>query len=93
MTTAADRKWFAATASIELCALCGAQGQQVCHRDYGKGMGLKTKAWMTTYLCGNCHRQLTDGKEYNRDQKRALMDRAIVNTHSRLIEAGKLRLA
>jgi len=33
MTTAADRKWFEATASIEACALCGAQGQQVAHRD------------------------------------------------------------
>jgi hypothetical protein len=92
MTTAADRRWFAAVASLETCALCGSQGEQVAHRDYGKGMGLKTKAHMTAYLCGQCHRELTDGKEYDRAQKRAFMDHAIVETHSRLIDAGQLVL-
>jgi len=92
MSGSRDRAWFAAVASLETCSLCGSQGEQVAHRDFGKGMGLKTKSHMTAYLCGQCHRELTDGKEYNRDEKRALMDRAIVNTHSRLIEAGRLKL-
>lgn len=92
MSTAADKRWFSAVASLETCSLCGSQGEQVAHRDYGKGMGLKTKAHMTAYLCGQCHRELTDGKEYDRAQKRAFMDRAIVETHSRLIDAGQLIL-
>lgn len=92
MSTAAERKWFAAVADTETCPLCRRQGQQVAHRDYGKGMGLKTDPWMTTYLCAECHRELTDGKHHTRDEKRALMDRAIVETHARLIESGKLRL-
>lgn len=92
MTTAADRRWFQAVASLETCALCGRYGVQVAHRDYGKGMGLKTKCCCTTPLCNECHRELTDGVKYNRDEKRALMDRAIVETHLRLYEAGKLKI-
>lgn len=55
-------------------------------------MGQKTRPYMTAYLCAKCHRELTDGKEYNRDEKRAFMDRAIVDTHASLIEAGLLKL-
>jgi transposase-like protein len=92
MSTAVERRWFAAVAETEVCPLCRRQGEQVSHRDYGKGMGLKTAPWMTTYLCSECHRELTDGKTYNRDEKRALMDRAIVETHDQLIRAGVLTL-
>lgn len=93
MTTASDRRWFAAVAEIGRCALCGTFGVQVAHRDYGKGMGMKTAAWETAPLCPECHRELTDGTQYSRAEKRALMDRAIVNTHNTLAKAGKLRLA
>lgn len=92
MTTAADRRWFAAVAELETCALCGVHGVQVAHRDFGKGMGQKTKCYETAPLCPECHRELTDGLAYDRAEKRALIDRAIVNTHSRLIDAGKLVL-
>lgn len=92
MNTAAERRWFAAVASLESCVLCGAYGVQVAHRDFGKGMGMKTKAWMTCPLCLACHQELTDGKKYTRDEKRALMDRAIVEAHDRLIQSEKLRL-
>jgi len=88
----AESKWFAAVATIEHCVLCKRQGEQVAHRDYGKGMGQKTKPYMTARLCSKCHRELTDGKEYTREEKRAFMDRAIVDTHACLIEAGVLRI-
>jgi hypothetical protein len=84
---------FEAVGEIELCVLCGREAEQVAHRDYGKGMGLKTKACETARLCAKCHYDLGQGKDYSRDQRRALMDRAIVNTHTALIERGKLRLA
>lgn len=92
MSTAAERKWFAAVASLECCVLTGHYGIQVAHRDYGKGMGLKTAPWNTAALWHELHRELTDGTKYNLDEKRALMDRAIVETHDRLIRAGRLVL-
>lgn len=92
MSTAEERRWFAAVASLEKCQLCGAPGQQVAHRDFGKGMGMKTAAYLTTYLCYDCHSELTDSKEVTREQKRAWMDRAIINGYAELIESGRLVL-
>lgn len=93
MSSAADRAWFAAVASLENCVLCGMHGVQIAHRDYGKGMGMKTRPWETAAICPACHRELTDGLAYSRAEKRALMDRAIVNTHDLLIQSGKVKLA
>ena len=93
MNTRETRRWFEAVASLQTCALCNAWGVQVAHRDYGKGMGIKTDPWETAPLCPGCHRELTDGTQYTRAEKRALMDRAIVNTHSKLIRGGVLELA
>lgn len=95
MTTAADKRWFAAVASLAQCMLCRTLVGpfQVCHRDYGKGMGMKTRACETACLCAECHRELTDGTRYDRYTKRALMDRAIVNTHAALAQNGTLELS
>lgn len=91
--SAEERHWFAAVRELDRCMLCGsAHGLQVAHRDYGKGTGMKTKPWETTLLCAECHRELTDGTAFDRAQKRALMDRAIVNAHSEMIAAGALQL-
>jgi hypothetical protein len=92
MTTAADRRWFAAVAGLEYCRLCGAAGVQVAHRNEGKGIGLKTPAHMTAALCPRCHAEIDSGKNLLRDERRALIDRAIVLTHDALIRAGKLKL-
>ncbi|GAA0721463.1 hypothetical protein GCM10009105_31800 [Dokdonella soli] len=92
MTAAADRKWFAAVASLESCVLCGCAGQQVAHRNEGRGMGQKSDAHMTAYLCASCHHEIDNGRELGRDERRALMDRAIVRTHDALIKSGRLTL-
>lgn len=93
MSTAAEKRWFAAVANTERCDLCRGYGPlQVAHRDFGKGMGLKTQPCDTAALCVPCHRELTDGTKYSRDQKRAFMDRAIVNAHVRMVRDGKLVL-
>lgn len=87
----ADRAWFAAVASLGACQLCGSrEALQVAHRDYGKGIGMKTSGAEATLLCAACHRELTDGTRYDRAEKRALMDRAIVNAHRELAHAGAL---
>jgi hypothetical protein len=93
VTTAADRRWFAAVAGLEYCRLCGAAGVQCAHRNEGKGMGLKTPAHMTAALCPSCHHEIDNGRTLDRSERRARMDRAIVLTHDALIRAGKLRLA
>lgn len=93
MTTAADRKWFAAVASLETCSLCGKWGVQVAHRNEGRGMGKKSAAHMTAALCPEDHHEIDNGKHLSQDERRSRMDRAIVITHDRLIRAGKLKLA
>lgn len=92
MTNASDKRWLAATASIGVCVSCGGYPAQVAHRNYGKGMGLKTRPWMTASLCQACHHEIDNGRDMSREQRRAEMDRAIVETHHRLVLAGKLGL-
>lgn len=92
MTTAADRRWFSAVASLESCSLCGKWGVQVAHRNEGRGMGQKSAAHMTAALCPECHHAIDNGAELSQSERRTMMDRAIVITHSRLIDAGKLVL-
>lgn len=91
--SAADRRWFDAVGSIELCVLCGRMGEQVAHRNEGKGMGMKTPSHMTARLCRDCHAEIDNGRHMERAERRALMDRAIVLTHDALIRSGRLRLA
>jgi hypothetical protein len=92
MSTAADRKWFAAVASLETCSLCGRYGVQVAHRNEGRGMGQKAPAHQTAALCPECHHAIDNGRDMPQAERRAQMDRAIVLTHSRLIDAGQLIL-
>jgi len=91
--TASERKWLSAVGSIDLCVLCGRMGEQVAHRNEGKGMGLKTDPHMTARLCRACHDEIDNGRHMERAERRALMDRAIVLTHDALIRAGRLKLA
>jgi hypothetical protein len=92
VSTAADRRWFAAVASLETCSLCGQYGVQVAHRNEGRGMGQKAPAHQTAALCPACHTAIDNGRDMPQAERRARMDRAIVLTHSRLIDAGQLIL-
>lgn len=92
MTTAADKRWFSAVASLETCSLCGKWGVQVAHSNQDRGMGQKSAAYMTAALCPECHAEIDNGRDLPQAERRAQMDRAIVLTHSRLIDAGQLVL-
>lgn len=89
---AADRAWCKAVHSLETCSLCGKYGVQWAHRNEGRGMGQKSAAHMTAALCPECHVAIDNGRDLPQSERRAQMDRAIVLTHSRLIEAGQLVL-
>ncbi len=93
MTTAAERKWYAAVASLESCVLCGRFGVQVAHSNQDRGMGQKSPPCATAALCPDCHHQIDNGRDLPQDERRRLMDRAIVKTHIALAERGLLRLA
>lgn len=92
MTTAADRRWFQAVASIPACVLCGAWGVQVSHSNRDRGMSQKSAAHQTAALCPGCHNDIDNGKDLSQAERRALHDRAITLTHDWLIRNGKLRL-
>lgn len=92
MSTAIDRKWFAAVASLESCVLCGQHGVQVSHSNMHRGMGQKSAPWMTAALCPACHGDIDNGKSLTRVERRELHARAINLTHSALISAGRLVL-
>lgn len=87
------KSWLAAVGSIEYCVLCHrTYGLQVAHRNQGRGRGQKAPDYETARLCHDCHYSIDSGADLSRDQRRELMHRAIVQTHSILIDRGLLIL-
>lgn len=83
-----NKKWLAAVGQIECCVLCGAWGTQVAHRNEGKGMGLKVDDCATAALCVFCHDSIDNWNKLNREERRQLMDRAIVLTVIEIARRG-----
>jgi hypothetical protein len=75
-----SRKWLAAVGQIECCVLCGSYGVQVAHRNEGKGTGLKVDDSLTAALCLSCHHEIDNGNHLTKDERRSMMDKAIVLT-------------
>ena len=91
-STYRNKKWLAAVGQIEQCVLCGAWGVQVAHRNEGKGIGMKTDDCATAAICVTCHSEIDNGKGLSRDERRQLMDRAIVLTPDRPSWPGGARM-
>jgi hypothetical protein len=83
-----SRKWLAVVGCLEQCVLCGAYGTQVAHRNEGKGCGLKCDDSLTAALCITCHHEIDNGKNLTREERRALMNKAIVETLKILSRRG-----
>ncbi len=84
-------KWLAAVRSIECCVLCGAYGTQAAHSNqHGKGIGMKAHDCATAALCQEHHHEIDNGKNLSREERRAMMDRAIVLTLIELVNLGKV---
>ncbi|CAI1527212.1 Protein of uncharacterised function (DUF1364) [Serratia quinivorans] len=83
-----NKKWLAAVGQIEQCVLCGKWGIQVAHRNESKGMGMKADDCATAALCVECHHEIDNGKTLSRDERRQLMDRAIVLTVIQIARRG-----
>lgn len=85
--------WLQAVAQIECCVLCKSTYMlQVAHRNMGRGKGQKAPDYETARLCQQCHHAIDNGNTLSKLERRELMHRAIVLTHSRLIETGKVGL-
>ncbi|WP_245575058.1 DUF1364 domain-containing protein [Chitinilyticum litopenaei] len=80
--------WLSAVHAIENCVLCGRYGVQAAHRNEGKGRGQKTDDALAAAICSECHHEIDNGKQLDREQRRALMDRAIVLTLRELFRRG-----
>ncbi|ELC3721260.1 DUF1364 family protein [Salmonella enterica] len=85
-----SKKWLAAVGQIEQCVLCGRWGTQVAHMNEGKGMGMKTDDCATAAICQECHHEIDNGSHLDREERRCLMNRAIVLTVIKLVRMGKV---
>ncbi|EDT5580306.1 TPA: hypothetical protein LT061_004982 [Salmonella enterica subsp. enterica serovar Blitta] len=83
-----SKNWLAAVGQIEQCVLCGRWGIQVAHRNELKGMGLKTDDCATAALCPECHHEIDNGSHLEKEERRRLMDKAIVLTVIELARRG-----
>lgn len=82
--------WLRAVASLP-CVKCGREGQtQAAHRNVSKGMGIKTDDCLTAALCASCHSEVDHGKGMTRDERREVLDFAILMTVVELARAGKV---
>lgn len=88
MKTYRSKKWLAAVGQIEQCVLCGRWGTQVAHRNEGKGTGLKTDDCATAALCPECHHEIDNGSHLSREERRQLMNKAIVLTVIEIARRG-----
>ena len=65
--------WLACVRLLGYCVRCGAICQpQACHRDQGKGMGIKAHDCYSWAGCDPCHVEVGNGKTYGRDERRAV---------------------
>ncbi|ELY3415910.1 hypothetical protein SMW83_001003 [Cronobacter sakazakii] len=81
-------KWLTAVSQLGCCVLCRRWGVQAAHRNEDKGMGFKVDDSLTAALCVDCHHAIDNGSELTREERRALMDRAIVLTLRELTRRG-----
>ncbi len=83
-----SKKWLAAVGQLEQCVLCGRWGIQVAHRNELKGMGLKADDCATAALCPECHHDIDNGNHLEKEERRHLMDKAVVLTVIEIARRG-----
>lgn len=86
-----SKKWLQAVASLA-CVKCGVEGQtQAAHRNVGKGMSMKTDDCLTAALCVGCHSAIDQGKDMTREERRSVLDFAILMTLVELARSGLVK--
>lgn len=82
--------WLAAVRDIP-CVFCGAKAEPA-HRNEDKGVGTKTDDCLTAALCRAHHVEIDQGKGFDREERRARLDSAIVLTVREMVRRGRLGL-
>lgn len=83
-----SEKWRRAVASLP-CVICWREGNtQAAHRNFGKGMALKTDDCFTAALCAACHADIDQGGQHTKAARRERMDAAILATLRQLAING-----
>ncbi len=86
-----SEKWLRAVASLP-CVKCGKEGQtQAAHRNEGKGMSIKTDDCLTAALCQSCHALIDQGPSMTREERRNVLDFAILMTLVSLAREGLVK--
>ena len=88
-----SRQWLANVHQLDQCVLCGAWGIQAAHSNQDRGMGQKASDCLCAALCPACHHDIDNGRDMDKQERRALMDRAIVLTIDQLARRGLLEAA
>ena len=71
------------------CARCGKPGpSQFCHRDEGKGMGIKTDCRDGWPGCAECHHYVGMSGKLGKEGRRAFEDAAALQTRDRVTVMG-----
>jgi hypothetical protein len=84
-------KWLRAVASLP-CVRCWREGAtQAAHRNEGKGLAIKTDDCLTAALCVDCHSMIDQGKGLAREERRQMMDKAILQTVVELARKGLVK--
>jgi hypothetical protein len=88
-----SERWLRAVASLE-CVRCDDEsGSQAAHANEGKAMGMKVDDCLTAALCPTCHREIDQGKDMTREERRDAMTKAILKTLVKLARRGLVRAA
>lgn len=85
--------WLAAVRGLGCCVRCDKRfapqtSPDAAHRNEGKGIGQKVDDCLTAALCRECHREIDQGKDMTREERRAAIDSAILRTLVLLFRAG-----
>lgn len=84
-------RWLRAVASLA-CVRCWREGAtQAAHRNEGKGLSIKTDDCLTAALCIDCHAMIDSGKGLAREERRQMMDKAILQTVVELARKGLVK--
>ena len=83
--------WRRAVASLP-CQLCGIEGQsQAAHLNQGKAMGRKTHDAWCAAVCYTCHSRIDQGKDLDREDRRRLLETAVLLTIAELAIRGLVK--
>lgn len=82
--------WLSAVRELECCVICRRFGVQAAHRNQGKGMGMKAPDCWTAALCHQCHAEIDNGRDMSLDERRRMMDVAVLDTIMELFYRGAI---